>query len=80
MPDPSAVGRRVRELRLARDPKMSMRELASLAGISSTRVNDLEHGHQPNVTVETLRKLASALGVPVAWLLDGPPEESEKSA
>ncbi len=49
---------------------LSVRGLASAAGVSSSFVSQLENG-RTNASVASLRKLASALGVTPAELLDG---------
>lgn len=49
---------------------LSVRGLAAAAGVSSSFVSQLENG-RTNASVSSLRKLASALGVTPAELLDG---------
>ena len=63
----SMLGRRVRELRKARD--LTQRELAERAQLSLIFIKKLEAGERGNSTVKTLTRLAKALGVPVAELL-----------
>ena len=51
---------------------MSQRELAIKAGTSRTTICNLEYGTRPEATIylETVRKLAAALGVDEKWLLE----------
>lgn len=61
-----SVGSRVRAIRQAR--KFTQRELADLAGVYHTTISELER----SVTVpsiKTLEKIATALGISVAELL-----------
>lgn len=61
------LGNRVREFRMLRG--LGVRALASLAGVSSSFVSQLENG-RTNASIASLRKLASALGVTPAELLN----------
>ncbi len=45
-------------------------ELATRAGVTPEYVTMLERGARTNPTIETLKRLAKALGVPVAELLE----------
>lgn len=63
----SALGRRVAAFREVRG--MSLRALATAAGVSSSFLSQLENGHT-NASVASLRKVAAALGVSPAQLLD----------
>ena len=62
-----ALARRVRELRLASG--MSQRELAEQAGIRQALVSQIEQG-EANVTLDSLLRIAMALKVGAAGLLD----------
>ena len=55
------IGKRVRELRLARG--MSLRQLASRIGMSHATIQKLEKGSIPDPGIETVLALAGALGV-----------------
>lgn len=74
-----ALGLRIRELRNQRH--MSQEELAFQSGISAAHLGQIERATK-NPTVDTVGKIASALGVPVAALFseDGetpaPPEKT----
>lgn len=60
------IGHRVRELRVARG--LSITELAERAGLKRPNLSRLEYGrHIPSL--ETLERVAEALGVPVAQLI-----------
>lgn len=61
------VGERIRQLRQQRG--MSINRLAAAAGVAHSVVSRLEHGHVTNPTAETLRRLATALEVPLTELL-----------
>lgn len=61
------LGRRVRQFRELRG--MSVRGLASAAGVSPSFLSQLEN-HHTSASVASLRKLAEALGVSVAELID----------
>src|SRR5579871_2043036 len=69
----SRLGRRVRELRRARG--LSQVELAHAARMSRVFVGDVENG-QKSASVDTLDKLANALGVEVAELFKGKKREN----
>ena len=62
-----ALARRVRELRLASG--MSQRELAEQADIRQALVSQIEQG-EANVTLDSLLRIALALKVSAAGLLD----------
>ena len=62
------LGARVRALREARD--WSQEELADRAGLHRTYVSSVERGVR-NPTVTVMARLASALGVSLAGLVDG---------
>lgn len=69
--DPRVVGRRVRELRQARG--VSLSELARRAGIGKATLSGVETGTR-NPTLETLWAITAQLGVPMAAILDAPPQ------
>jgi transcriptional regulator with XRE-family HTH domain len=54
--------------RLRRDKGISQEKLADLAGLHRTYVSSVERGER-NVTLETVEKLAKALGVPMSKLM-----------
>lgn len=64
---PEHLGARVSELRKARG--LSLRALANAAGVSSSFLSQLENGHT-NASVSSLRKVAAALHLSPAQLLD----------
>ncbi|AEG16019.1 helix-turn-helix domain protein [Desulfofundulus kuznetsovii DSM 6115] len=58
------------QLRYLRNKKgLSQKELAVLTGLHQSQVSKIESGNR-KVTAEELQKLAAALGVTVAELLD----------
>jgi transcriptional regulator with XRE-family HTH domain len=67
-PDESVLGRTVRSLREERG--MALRELADLAGVSSSFVSQVERGIA-NPSVASLRRIAEALGTSIGALFDG---------
>jgi predicted RNase H-like HicB family nuclease/DNA-binding Xre family transcriptional regulator len=56
--------------RLRRSHGLSQRDLAKQSGVSPTTIYELETGRRPEPRPSTLRKLAEALGVEVADLLE----------
>jgi transcriptional regulator with XRE-family HTH domain len=75
------VGEKVREARKRRG--MSQHELSQSSGLSLSLIRKLEQGEREDVRVETLHKLAVALGVRTTSLLpdphDGQPDTSTDS-
>jgi transcriptional regulator with XRE-family HTH domain len=63
------VGRAVKARR--EELKLTLRALASLSGISSSMISDVERGEK-SPTISTLSILATALGTPISALLDRP--------
>lgn len=47
--------------RLRFEKALSMRKLASMAGVSMSQISDLENGQLLNTTIDTICKLAIAL-------------------
>jgi transcriptional regulator with XRE-family HTH domain len=64
---PKRIGAVLKQLREAKG--MSQLELAKRAKVAQGYISDLEAGDKKNPGIETLRKLAKALGVPVMELL-----------
>jgi len=65
------IGRRLRELRAARE--LSLRQLAKVIGASPSLLSQIENG-KVMPSVDTLYHLGSALGTPVAAFFGAPPE------
>ncbi|MBM4032118.1 MAG: helix-turn-helix transcriptional regulator [Planctomycetes bacterium] len=61
------VGKRLREFRQAKG--LSQEQLGELCGLHRTYVGALERGEK-NVTVVTLSRIASAIGVPMRSFLE----------
>jgi transcriptional regulator with XRE-family HTH domain len=62
-----ALGHRLKVLR--NEAKLSQHELATAAGMRKQFLNRVENGRQ-NVSIKTLWRLAEALGIPMASLLE----------
>ena len=48
---------------------ISQEKLARLADVSNNTIINIEAGKQNNPTIETLRKIAKALNVPIEYLI-----------
>ena len=64
---PKKLGAVLKQIREAKG--LSQLDLAKRAKVSQGYLSDLEAGEKKNPGIETLRKIAKALGVPVAELL-----------
>jgi transcriptional regulator with XRE-family HTH domain len=64
---PRKIGVTLKRLREARG--FSQLQLAKRADVAQAYISEMEAGGKKNPGIETLRKLAKALGVPVAELL-----------
>lgn len=79
----TALGGWIREHRM--EQRLSQRELASRSGLSRSYVCDIERGRGAHPSVETLDKLAAALGMArldllrAAGLIEPDPDERESS-
>ncbi len=62
------VGSRVRSLRL--EQRITLPALADRAGLSKGLLSKLENAEAPNPSLETLQKIAEALGVTLSDILD----------
>jgi len=69
----SEIGKRLRTLR--ESAGISQRALSLAAGLTHTVVHQVERNVIEEPSVRLVRGLAAALGVPVAWLLEGTGEE-----
>jgi transcriptional regulator with XRE-family HTH domain len=58
----------IRKLREAQ--QLTQQELAKKAGVTQGYIRHLERGLKKNPSLPTLKKIAKALGVPVAELLE----------
>jgi transcriptional regulator with XRE-family HTH domain len=63
-----AIGRRLKHTRASRG--LSQAQLGRVSGVGQAYISSLEAGRQRNPGIETLRKLAKALGVPITALLE----------
>lgn len=66
------IGTNVRRFRENHKPRLTQEQLARDAGITMGMVSKIERGEHTNPTIETLEKIARALGVRIADLLDEP--------
>jgi transcriptional regulator with XRE-family HTH domain len=66
----SSLGGRIKALRLERE--LQQRQLAEKAGLTPSMVSQIESGRL-TPSLNTLGKVAAALGVPIAALFDGRP-------
>ena len=66
--EPDDVGKRLERARIARG--FSLKELSRRSGVSQSTLSSVKTGHRAggNLTLETGRKLAVALGISVDWL------------
>ncbi len=64
---PERIGRPLKRLRIQKG--LSQLALAKKAGVAQGYISELEAGTKKNVGLETLRKIAKALGVSVEKLL-----------
>ena len=71
------IGERVRAVRLARE--MTQAQLAEILGTRHTNVSGIERGTR-GLTIQQLVKLARALDVSPAEILDGQPHKTRKGA
>ena len=66
------LGQRIVAARLAHLPRrMSQRELARLAEVSSKSLNQIETGETVDPKSSIIRKISDVLGVSADWLLKG---------
>jgi transcriptional regulator with XRE-family HTH domain len=61
------LGERIKTLRETRG--LGQRELARLADVRQPTISQLENGQRADVTTETAKRLALALGVSVDYLI-----------
>lgn len=65
----------LRELRKARN--LTQEDVAKRAGMRPSQVGSLERGEYPNVEINTLRKIAHALGYPLTKVVSAFDETTE---
>ena len=63
-----AIGNHIRAARREVRPRLSQERLAELAGMDRQAINRIEQGHQSPL-LDTLIRIADALGVPLAELV-----------
>lgn len=70
--DTHELGDRVRRLRTARG--VTLKQVEAAVGVSATHVSEIERG-KTSPTIGALAKIASALKVDMAFLLEAPPAD-----
>jgi len=80
MADPDMVGKRLRQMRLARG--LTQMELAEKADIPQSTLSEVESGSRQGlgITLRAARRLAFALGVSLDALAGTPAEEQDAEA
>lgn len=63
----STIGENIKRLRLQKD--LSQDKLARLADIAFATLTKIESGETPNPTIETVKKIAAALGISIDELM-----------
>jgi len=63
----SIIGENIKKLRLQKN--LSQDKLARLADIAFPTLTKIESGETPNPTIETVKKIAAALGVSIDELM-----------
>ena len=71
---PSMTGHRLRAYR--ERAKLSQTQLAQMSGVARTMISNVENGHRGGFSMESLIKLASALGLSVDQLCRPEPLET----
>jgi len=69
-----------RIVRLREFADISGREVARLAGISETHINQLESQSPDAVSARTLQRIAHVFGVPLDWLYTGAGKSPTKAS
>ncbi len=70
MPTTEEVGRRLKEVRKARE--MTLKEVAQASGMSPTHISEIERG-KTSPTVGALKRIAAALGKDTAFFVEEEP-------
>ncbi|MFZ1326871.1 MAG: helix-turn-helix transcriptional regulator [Candidatus Contendobacter sp.] len=65
------IGQRIKQARLAHQPKITQQQLAAEVGISRPAVTQWETGETKSLEGENLVRVAQALSVTTEWLLYG---------
>jgi transcriptional regulator with XRE-family HTH domain len=63
----SIIGDNIKKLRLQKD--LSQDKLARLADIAFPTLTKIESGETPNPTIDTVKKIATALGISIDELM-----------
>ncbi len=62
------IGDKIRLLRT--EKKISIRKMAEITGLSKSTLSDIENNKSKKPTVDTIGRIAKALGVPISELFD----------
>ncbi|MDR3591929.1 MAG: helix-turn-helix transcriptional regulator [Negativicutes bacterium] len=73
-----SVGERIRFVRRTREPMITQQELAEKAAVDRSLIAKLEGGVSDG-SLQTLRKIAAALGISLAELLEEPTPYGERN-
>jgi DNA-binding Xre family transcriptional regulator len=68
---------RLKVKEVARAKGMSQRKLSLVTGIDDNNIRRIFHNPYANITMETLDKLATALGVDASELIESVPPETQ---
>jgi transcriptional regulator with XRE-family HTH domain len=68
MRSPQRIGRPLRRLR--EQKRLSQAALAKRSGVAQGYISEIEAGRKKNPRIQTLKKIARALGVPMRELLE----------
>lgn len=74
----TSLGERIGDLRRARRPRLTQEELAAAAYVSVDVIAKLEQGRKQGARLETVQRIARALGVTVGDLLDELPPGGQR--
>lgn len=72
-----AIGVRLRRLR--QEKSLTQSQLAKLTGVRQSHISKIEN-NRSSVSIETLEKIANALGVSPGRLIDGDPPGGARTA
>lgn len=73
-----AIGDKIRLLR--KENRISIRMLSELTGLSKSTLSDIENNNSKKPTVDTVGRIAKALGVPISELLEERPQSADAGA
>lgn len=65
-----SLGRKIRKLRLAKEPYLSQKKLAGMSKVSLRYLNMIETGSRKNIGHQILQRLADALEIQFSELIE----------